>query len=477
MTLEELIEVGTAIGERTGEELVGAANLALSHLGLGSRISSVSGADEFLRGLAHQYLDEDDYLSAACLILPSRLFNPHIQYSKDVLTEYVPANQLLIQGANGVSKTWCICVLAYLDWWRDPMYTMVKLSAVNEEHLKGTLMANIKRLHEDANLPVESEAPTDMRLCAKGSLGDMGISGVLFPNGKDPTSRLKGYRPKPIRKVAHPRFGIMSRTRFFGDEAQSYAEGLFKDFGSLQSAMNGPDPVKIVLCYNPDSTERRVVQLAMPHQGWKIEDVDTLYRWKSKAGWSVLRLDGAHSENVKQRRTIYEGLQSFEGYMKFVSAGGDSSADYFEKARGWPPVKGAVNLVVSPDLASKQRGNVNFVGKVLVLASVDCAYQGEDSPVLTISRFGMGSYVIKEGGEEDAALPAARPAVQAAQHDAHRACRGNHAHLQGDEHSCGEHRRGRLGQRLRDLFTSCQVLGAGAVRAVGPQGDGPEDTP
>lgn len=400
MTLEQVKEISAAIGERSHDELVNAANIALRYSGTDQRVADAQTAEALLRQMAQAFLDGDNYLFGGCLILPERLFNTGIQYSKDVIEEYVPSNQLLLMGANGTSKTWTMCILAYLDFWRDPLYTAVKMSAVNEEHLKGTMMANVKRLNEDANLPIACEKPTDMRLCAIGSHADMGISGVLFPQGKDPTSRLKGYRPKPIRKIPHAKFGSMSRTRFFGDEAQSYADGLFRDFGSLQSAMNGPSPVKLILGFNADSTGRKVVQLAMPNQGWRYEDVEVLYRWNSKAGWRVLRLDGSKSENVVARKIIHEGIQTYEGYMLFVRGGGDSSADYFEKARGWPPVKGAVNIVISPALITKCRGNLNFIGKVLNIAQLDCAYQGEDSPILTISRYGMCNYVIAEGGEK-----------------------------------------------------------------------------
>lgn len=401
LTLDQVKEMSEQIGERSNEEIIRAANTALRHSGINHRVDDRGTADGLLRGLAQAFLDEDNYLFAGALILPVRMFNPDIKYTRDILEEYAPATQLLLQGANGVSKTWGMCVAAYLDWWRDPQYTMIKFAAVNEEHLKGTLMANVKRMNIDANLPIPTEKETDMRMAAVGSHADMGISGVLFPQGTDPKARLKGYRPKPIRKEAHPKWGSMSRTRFFGDEAQSYAEGVFKDFGSLQSAMTGPDRVKIVLSYNPDDIGRMVVKLALPHQGWKFEDVETLYRWNSRAGWRVLRLDGARSENVVARKIIFEGIQTFEGYMTFVrGSGGDSSAEYFEKARGWPPVKGAVNVVISPELIGRCRGNLNFVGNVLTLAHVDCAYQGEDSPIMTISRYGMANYVITDSGEK-----------------------------------------------------------------------------
>lgn len=399
MTLEQVKEISAAIGERSHDELVKAANLALRYSGTNQRVSDSGTADTLLRQIVQTFLDEDNYLFAGCLMLPSRLFNPDIQYGKDIIASYMPAKQLLLQGANGTGKSWLLSVLAFLDWRRDPFFTMIKMAAVNEPHLKGTLIANISRLCEDCHFPIPIEE-NEMNVRVKGSHKDMGISGVLFPNGAAPSGRIRGYRPKPIRKEPHPRFGFMSRSRFMGDEAQFYGEGVFKDFGSLQSAMSGPDPVKIVMCYNPTGPDVDVVKLAIPHQGWRAEDIETLYKWKSRRGWDVLRLDGARSENVVARKTVFDGIQTYEGYMGFVSGSSGAEAEYYEKARGWVPIKGAVNIVISNDLIGRCRGNLNFIGKVLNIAHLDCAYQGEDSPILTISRYGMCNYVITENGDK-----------------------------------------------------------------------------
>jgi hypothetical protein len=398
MTLEQVKEISAAIGERTPEELVKAANIALKHSGTDQRVDDAGIADTLLRQIVQTFLDDDNYLFAGCLMLPSRLFNPDIQYAKDMVVSYTSCRQLLFMGANGTGKSWQLSVLAFLDWRRDPFFTMIKMAAVNENHLKGTLIANVSRLCEDCHFPIPIEE-NDMEVRAKGSHKDMGICGVLFPNGNAPSGRIRGYRPKPIRKEPHPKFGYMSRSRFMGDEAQFFSEGVFKDFGSLQSAMSGPDPVKIIMCFNPIGPDVEVVRLAMPHQGWKIEDIDILYKWKSRRGWDVLRLDGALSENVKARKIVYDGIQTFDGYMGFVSGSSGAEAEYYEKARGWVPVKGAVNIVISSELLGRCRGNLNFIGKVLNLAHLDCAYQGEDSPILTISRYGMANYVLTESGD------------------------------------------------------------------------------
>jgi hypothetical protein len=391
MIISQVQEIHKAIGSKTEAELVSAANLALCFSETPTRVIDGPKAEMVLRQMCQAFLDDDNFLFAGALLFPEHLFNPHPKYTIDIVDAYVPANMLLLQGSNGVAKSWMISILAYLEWWRDPEYTMVKVAAVNEPHLKSTLMANIRRFHQECALPIPNSYDTDMYVGLKDGLPDMGITGVLFPQGQDGSGRIRGYRPKPIRKTLHPRFGMMSRTRFFGDEGQSWKEGPFKDFGSLQSAMNGPDPVKIVIAYNPDGQDKPVVKQAMPIQGWTMADFPILYKWKSKEGWDVLRLDGALSENVVARKIIFPGLQTLEGYLKFVQAGGDTSAAYYCNARGWPPMKGAVNIVIQTEIPNKWRGEANFIDDPLKWGTTDCSYQGEDMTIFTTGRYGLAS--------------------------------------------------------------------------------------
>lgn len=399
MTIDQIAKIHEAIGEKSDAEWVNAANLLLEFSEVEDRVQSPLTAKALLRSLLQTLLDNDEYLKAGALLWPKHLFNYEPQYTQDIFKAIIEENQLLIPGANGCSKSYGVTAFMYLDWRRDPEYTMIKMAAVNEEHLKRTLIAQIHQFHSAAVIDMEQKCVDNELYLGIEGLPDMGIAGVIMPQGAEGTGRIRGYKPKPLRKKKHPRFGFSSRVRFFGDEGQIYRMSVFKDFGSMQSAMNGPDPVKIVVTYNPDSTDRPVVQKAMPSQGWLIEDLETLYRYKSKEGYSVLRLDGAKCENVVQRKIVYPGLQTFEGYMKFVQGGGDTSADYFEKARGFPPVKGAVNIIIAPSFPSDFRGTANFTQPPMVGATVDCAYQGEDGAVMTLFRYGLASGWTRESGD------------------------------------------------------------------------------
>lgn len=400
MTIEQIAKIHEAIGEKSDVEWVNAGNLLLEYSDLPDRVQSPLTAKQLLRSLLQTLLDNDEYLKAAALLWPQHLFDARPQYTQDIFKAIIEDNQLLIPGANGCSKSYSCIAFCYLDWRRDPEYTMIKMAAVNEEHLKRTLIAQIHQFHSAAVIEMEQKCVDNEMYLGLEGLPDMGIAGVIMPQGAEGTGRIRGYKPKPIRKKKHPRFGYSSRVRFYGDEGQIYRVSVFKDFGSMQSAMNGPDPVKIFVTYNPDNTDRPVVQRAMPPQGWLMEDLETLFRYKSKEGWSVLRLDGAKCENVVQRKIIYPGLQTLEGYMKFVQGGGDTSADYFEKARGFPPIKGAVNIVIAPSFPNDYRGTVNFIQPPMVGATVDCAYQGEDGAIMTPFRYGLASGWTRESGDK-----------------------------------------------------------------------------
>lgn len=396
MTLDQLHQIHNTIAEYGPVE---GANLILEISGENATVTDVSTANMLLRHLLQTFLDADEYLKAAALLWPQHLFDPRPQYTQDIFKAINEENQLLIPGANGCSKSYGVTAWMYLDWRRDPEYTMIKMAAVNEEHLKRTLIAQIHQFHAAAVVDLGMKITKNELFFGLEGLPDMGIAGVLLPQGAEGTGRIRGYKPKPLRRKEHPRFKRSTRVRFFGDEGQIYRLSVFKDFGSMQSAMNGPDPVKIVITYNPDSVDRPTVQKAMPQQGYLMEDLETLFRYKSKEGWSVLRLDGAKCENVVQRKIVFPGLQSFEGYMKFVQGGGDTSADYFEKARGFPPIKGAVNIVIATSMPSDFRGTANFITPPMVGATLDCAYQGEDGAIFTPFRYGLASGYTRENGE------------------------------------------------------------------------------
>lgn len=172
---------------------------------------------------------------------------------------------------------------------------------------------------------------------------------------------------------------------------QNWPSGPFKDFNSLVASKSGTELIKIACAFNPETTSVHVVQLAEPEHGWSVDDMDSLYDWNSKAGWRVCRLDAALSENVKQRTVVYPGLQTYEGFISYLKAGGDNSPNYSCFARGWPPMKGDVNTIIPPQWPQEARGEATFIENPEVFAAVDLAFMGKDSAQMAIGRWGLAS--------------------------------------------------------------------------------------
>jgi hypothetical protein len=281
-----------------------------------------------------------------------------------------------------------------LDYLRDPLYTTVKLAAVNEDHLKKNLFAHVSNLFRSCVIPPPYDIQVQdsaLWMGIKAAGYEFGISGIAFKQSQDTSGQFKGYKAKPVRRKPHQRFGVMSRLRVLGDEGQNWPGGPFKDFNSLVASISGSDLIKIAVAFNPEDTSRHVVQIAEPPDGWDLDDLDRLYDYVSKAGWRVCRLDAALIENVKQRKIIYPGLQTYEGYMSYLKAGGDSSANYMCFARGFPPLRGSVWTVIPPTWPQQCRGEAIFVENPTMYGAVDLAFMGQDSAQMVVGRWGLAS--------------------------------------------------------------------------------------
>jgi len=172
---------------------------------------------------------------------------------------------------------------------------------------------------------------------------------------------------------------------------QNIPGGPFQDFNSLTASLSSTEKVKIVCAFNPENTTCKAVQLAEPDHGWIIEDLDSLYDYESKAGWRVCRLDAAKSENVMARKVVYDGLQTYDGFLKYLKGGGDNSPAYLCFGRGFPPVSGSVNTIIPPSWPNQVRGEVTFIENPSVLASIDLAFMGNDTAQMVVARWGRAS--------------------------------------------------------------------------------------
>lgn len=347
-----------------------------------------------VQDLLQHLLDSEMYLEAATLQWGPEQFNTEPESTVRVFKAMQEGSTVLLMGASSMSKTYAAGAYMLLDYLRDPFYTTVKLAAVNEDHLRKNLFAHVVNLYRSCAIPSAYEITVQdstLWMGVKAAGYGFGISGIAFKQSQETSGQFKGYKAQPVRKKKHEKFGYLSRLRVLGDEGQNWPNGPFKDFNSLIASKSGTELIKIAVAFNPESSSVHVVQLAEPEHGWSVDDMDRLYDWSSKAGWRVCRLDAALSENVKQRVVVYPGLQTYEGFISYLKAGGDNSPNYSCFARGWPPMKGDVNTIIPPQWPQEARGEATFIENPEVFASVDLAFMGKDSAQMAIGRWGLAS--------------------------------------------------------------------------------------
>lgn len=316
--------------------------------------------------------------------------------------------RFLLEDFTVTHNTFSCGVYFYLQWRMDSYWTAVKLAAPSEDHLYTNLFSHLVALHKGAVIPMtDNDAEnvkvneTDLFISMKDALPEMRIQGVLCKQSQISAGALRGHKPKPYRKPAHPKYGNSTRLLILIDEGTQVSPGAFQDIATTEASIDpGMDNVKIVMPCNPEGITYKIVQMAEPEEGWDPEQVDTLYSWVSKQGYPVLRLDGKRFENVVERRTIYPRMLTYEAFLGFLRAG-EHSAAYWAKGRGFPPLKDNAYTIIPPSWVQSQRGEPIYVGKVDNIAALDTALSGGDKAILGIGRWGEAAGWTHMNGETE----------------------------------------------------------------------------
>jgi hypothetical protein len=182
----------------------------------------------------------------------------------------------------------------------------------------------------------------------------------------------------------------MSRTHVVLDEAEEVPAGVWEGLQNILSAADtegAKGRIKIFGASNPKDRTSEFGKRCEPARGWGSVDCEDDFEWKSRDDWHVLRLDAARCENVIERKIIFAGLQTNEGYTAYEAKG--RTAEYFTMARGWFPQEGISMAIITPSMMDNAMGNVRFIGPVVPLAAFDLALEGNDQVICSFGRFGL----------------------------------------------------------------------------------------
>jgi len=349
-----------------------------------------AAAEGIIRAFIQSLLDADLFEPAALLMWGPQAFDWRPESCRRVWGGLMAHDKLLVQGAGSMGKSYGAAAWFYLDWWRDPRWTCVKVVSLTRDHAERNIFASIKQFHRTALVRPVSEVPDDLATTIQVSNDSkQGVHLVAIPKGEDGHGTLRGFHPSPRSGGPHQRWGGVSRTHVILDEAEEISDGVWQGVQNILSAADTSTKgrIKVFAASNPRDRTSQFGQRCEPKHGWGGLEMETDQEWDSKDGWKVIRLDAANCENVIHRRVIYHGLQTYEGFMSYVSRG--RTAEASTMARGWFPDEGIAMGVISPAMMDNAIGICRFTGPVVPLAAFDLALEGVDQVLASYGRFGL----------------------------------------------------------------------------------------
>lgn len=356
-----------------------------------SKVTQKKEADEILTLFLHWLLDNGGIEEAAQLLWGRGLFDPRPESTQRVWKAFDESNFILLMGAGSMSKSYSMGVRLMLEWIRDPQYTTVKVLGPSEQHLEDNLFTHLVSLHRQSTIPLPGEIGK-LFIGLDPRERKSSISGVVIPLGKKSAGRLQGAK-RVNRKKPHPKFGKLSRMFVFLDEIANIPKGIWRDIDNLITNTSG-DGLKIIGAFNPTDQHDEVGIRTEPPNGWQMFNAEEDIEWVSTRGWKVVRLDAARCENVVQRKLIYPGLQTYEGFQMLVrNSGGTDSPGYWAMGRGCFPPTGVPLSIIPAGLLSDFKAEFIWLERPVPVGGVDLALLGGDVAVFTKGSFGLATGV------------------------------------------------------------------------------------
>jgi len=357
-------------------------------------------AENVVRQYVQHLLDWNHFEAGATILWGPDVYDWRPSSGRQVWRCLFENDQVLVQGAGAMGKSFSAGAWFYLDWWRDPAYTCIKVISLTKEHAERNIFANIKTFHRTALVRPLSDQEEKATSIQVNSDSKNGIQLVAIPRGESGHGTLRGYHPTPRFGAEHHLWGRLSRTHVVLDEAEEIPAGVWEGINNIMSTSDKNKyrgHIKIFGASNPKDRTSSFGQRCEPKAGWGSVDCEDDHEWESKEGYHVLRLDAAKCENVIEKRIVYSGLQTYEGFMRYMGMG--RTAEAMTMARGWFPEEGQAMGIITPAMMDNAIGNVRFIGPVVPLAAFDLALEGNDQVMCSYGRFGLSDGWTPQSGK------------------------------------------------------------------------------
>jgi len=376
------------------------------------RIDAQEASGLLLAYMAH-WLKKGHYQDVARVLWAPELFTTEAESVSRIWRLLPSSSQMIVIGAAACGKSYTAAVWLLLDWLADPFWTCVKVISVSREHAQRNVFAHIKRLHALSAIPLPGDSHSSSIMANDDP--QQGIHLLAIPQGDDGKGRFRGFHPVP-RGKPDDHFGTHSRVRAILDEAEDIPVGVWEGVDNLLSSEHDGEHVKVFAATNPKDKNSAVLRRAEPPGGWGVGATmdDGPYEWKSDLGYDVVRIDGAKTENVSNRRIIFPGMMTWDGFQRYARLG-TGTPEYQTMARGWPPEQGIYTTAIPQHFIDGRIGTFTLFGHTTAVAGLDVAFEGDDSVVLAVGKVGNATAFLehKTGNVEKFAQPRAVIVVEA----------------------------------------------------------------
>jgi hypothetical protein len=375
---------------------IASANYLLSKFNLAPDCESEQAANALLQGALQALLDHNFYAAAAALCWGRRLFDARPRFVRQIWHGLMTQNKFLVMGCGAGGKSYSTMAWALLDYARDPLYTTIKIISTTAGHERAQTFSTLVRFHRASVVPL----PGFIRQGFIGLDKDdrrSSIAEVAIEKGAEGKgTKLQGFHPLP-RPKAHPILGEMSRVVAILDEAEGIPNGVWEGVANLLTSKDATNSVRVIALTNPRRRDSQFAVRAEPLNGWRDFDLENSVEWESKLGWHVLRLDGKRCENVEERRVIYHGLITYDGYVERLNEGGD---DEYTFARGAYPIQSISYNIIPVYLLDNARGHYLWSSKTPTnIGALDPAFEADgDKAKFTAALYGEALGFTPEGG-------------------------------------------------------------------------------
>jgi len=325
-------------------------------------------------------LNNDRYELGARMLWTEAQFDPRPHFCQLIWNSLRKNSMTMMMGSASAGKSFSTGVYMLLDWIRDPEYTAIRLVGPSEDHLNANLFSHMVNLHRSAALPIPGECGDRFIGLDRRDLSSA-VLGVVIPLGQKAAGRLQGAKAgNKKRKTPHPQFGTLARLKILIDESERVPPGIWKDVSNLMANVTSTGNFSLAASYNPEDQNGPSGVRSEPPGGWDSFDIDKHETWVSRRGWNVVRLDGLKGENVRFQRTIFQGLQTYEGIQSILTeSGGYDSPGWSTMARAAFPRSLAKLSVIPQGLLDQAKAQFIFLRPPSPVAGCDLAGEGGDS--------------------------------------------------------------------------------------------------